>query len=191
MTSTKASSSFTPAQEAERFSSIGQIRNLLSSIATATWTGPDLSTHIALTSRGNEVVAPAHVRRYAEAARQVARLWSMEHVQEGWDGRSAKAPTRESLKAAHSLIDTISNNCLIPIPTASINSSGQSNLFWDFDGFYADVDVDEGKVEFFVKSSPSDEGQYYEEPLDTDIIPSTLLVALLQKAINAKTKSVP
>ena len=67
----------------------------------------------------------------------------------------------------------------IPIPSASVGAEGQSNLYWKFDDFYADVDVFDSKVSYLVIAD--NRRLAGEENLDEGLVPPGLFMALMDK----------
>jgi len=113
-----------------------------------------------------------------QANRQIGRLWTAAKFQAGWDGRDAEIPDADALKAAQDMITRITYTS-VPIPMASVGCEGQSNLFWERDGFYADVDVTGQVVSYTIDEDGQDLS--YEEPLIDGFIPPRLFQILLSR----------
>lgn len=116
--------------------------------------------------------------RSDEANRQLARLWGASEFESGWDGYDAEAPSKDAIKAAEAMIMRLASTA-IPIPSASVGAEGQSNLYWNTDNFYADVDVFDSKICYLLITG--DKRLAGEEPLEEGLMPPQLFMALMDK----------
>lgn len=130
------------------------------------------STHVA----GARIVFCDH--KVGQANRQIGRLWTAAKFERGWDGRDAEAPNATAIRAAQDMITRLTYTS-VPVPLASVGCEGQSNLFWEADNFYADVDVTDESVSYTIDQSGED--QSFEEPLIDGFIPPRLLQILMSR----------
>lgn len=91
-------------------------------------------------------------RERAELARrQAARLEEMRGAEPGWDGYSAARPIERTIDRAKTLLELLVDTRL-PMPVATMSSSGHAGLFIRRDGLYFDLEIlPDGRIEWLLQ----------------------------------------
>jgi hypothetical protein len=115
----------------------------------------------------------------AEITRQIDRLRLAKEV------ASDLSLNEVSAQGIGDSISFLQNLCVgpIPIPVASWSPETGSSLFFDGDGFYGDLEISDGVVEYFIKSGETGEQVeiFDTEKIEEGRIPPRLLAILFSK----------
>lgn len=173
----KSSTSAKPIQEADAYSSEDHVTVLARSLARAL-DCLEFGGSVKSSSRAFCTGIHFHDVKVAQANRQIGRLWSALRFERGWDGVDAEPPAPEAIKAAQEMISRLAITH-VPIPMATVGCEGQSNLYWESDDFFADVDIQGQNVSYTIDVDGQD--QSFEEPLVDGFIPPRLLQILMDR----------
>jgi hypothetical protein len=113
---------------------------------------------------------------------EIAKLNSMRHADAGWDGYRAQKPNARTIDFAISFLRQLSKT-EIPLPAATVSSSGNAALFDSNENYYLDIEFEpDRRIGWLVQLRGGKELEDY-EPFDEGALPPHL-TALLRSAYN-------
>jgi hypothetical protein len=114
--------------------------------------------------------------------REIAKLNSMRSAKPGWDGYRAQKPNTRTIDLAINFLRQLSKTD-IPLPAATISSSGNASLFDSNENYYLDVEFEPNDhIGWLVQLHGGREIED-DEPFSGDALPPRL-TALLRSACN-------
>jgi hypothetical protein len=115
--------------------------------------------------------------------REVAKLNAMRHAEEGWDGYRAQRPNTRTIERAISFLRQLAK-AEIPLPAATVSSSGNAALFDSKENYYLDVEFEPNDRVGWLMHLRGGQEIEDDEPYDGSALPSRL-TALLRSVCNA------
>lgn len=114
--------------------------------------------------------APAPAPSYNTRSEAIAALWDLRNVEAGWDGDEGIVPTEDAIDAAEYFLYALPYE--VQTPRVGLASDGEIGLYWETEGFFADVGFLADGTFGYYATSPA--GEISREGLTFDGIPADL-----------------